>query len=316
VAPVLSADEFAGRVATASGIDDLGAAGGIVAVEGWRDGLTVPPLVPLVMIAVSDGDAALAAGADVVVSTDELDAVTATAERAPQAAAALAVLLRTGEGRTVADGLQAESAVYGVLQAGEEFARWRASRPPRVRHEPPGPAVVVERHDDVLRVVLSRPHVRNALDRRMRDELAAALQLAVDDPSLTVELSGAGASYSSGGDLDEFGSRPDPATAHLTRLARSLGALVDALGDRVHVTVHGATAGSGVELPAFAGRVTARPDATFELPELALGLIPGAGGTVSLPRRIGRQRTMLLALLGGPIDAVTALGWGLVDAVE
>jgi hypothetical protein len=316
VAPVLSADEFAGRVATAAGVDDLSAAGGIVVVEGWHDRLTVPPLLPVVVVAVGDSVVAPAAGADVVVTADELDAVMATAERAPQASAALAVLLRTGDGRSVADGLQAESAVYGVLQAGEEFARWRASRPPRVRQDPPGPAVAVERRDDVLHVVLSRPHVRNALDRRMRDELAAALQLAVDDPSLTVELSGAGASYSSGGDLDEFGSRPDPATAHLTRLARSLGSLVHALSDRVHVTVHGATAGSGVELPAFAGRVTARPGTTFELPELVLGLVPGAGGTVSLPRRIGRQRTMLLALLGRPVDAETALEWRLVDAVE
>jgi enoyl-CoA hydratase/carnithine racemase len=70
-----------------------------------------------------------------------------------------------------------------------------------------------------------------------------------------------------------------------------------------------------VELPAFAGRVAARADATFWLPELALGLCPGAGGTVSLPRRIGRQRTAWLALSGRAIDARTALDWGLVDEV-
>jgi enoyl-CoA hydratase/carnithine racemase len=77
--------------------------------------------------------------------------------------------------------------------------------------------------------------------------------------------------------------------------------------------VHGACAGAGVELPAFAGRVIADPGTTFLLPELAMGLIPGAGGTVSLPRRIGRERTAKLALSGEPIDAKTALDWGLVD---
>ena len=85
------------------------------------------------------------------------------------------------------------------------------------------------------------------------------------------------------------------------------------LADRVTVELHGACFGSGIELPAFAGRVVAAPDTAIALPEIALGLIPGAGGTVSLPRRIGRRRTLLLALTGRTIDARTALEWGLVD---
>ena len=71
-----------------------------------------------------------------------------------------------------------------------------------------------------------------------------------------------------------------------------------------------------MELPAFAGHVVADPATTFALPEVSLGLVPGAGGTVSLPARIGRHRTALLALLGHPIDVPTALAWGLVDGVE
>jgi enoyl-CoA hydratase/carnithine racemase len=77
--------------------------------------------------------------------------------------------------------------------------------------------------------------------------------------------------------------------------------------------VHGACVGAGVELPAFASRVVADPGARFRLPEVAMGLVPGAGGTVSLPRRIGRQRTCRLALTGEWLDAETALRWGLVD---
>ena len=80
--------------------------------------------------------------------------------------------------------------------------------------------------------------------------------------------------------------------------------------------VHGACVGAGIELPAFAGRVVASRDAWFALPEVAMGLVPGAGGTVSLPRRIGAQRTAWLALTGRRIDAETALAWGLVDELR
>jgi enoyl-CoA hydratase/carnithine racemase len=74
--------------------------------------------------------------------------------------------------------------------------------------------------------------------------------------------------------------------------------------------------GSGVELAAFAGRVVAHPDTTFSLPELSMGLLPGAGGTVSLPGRIGRHRTAWLMLTGHRIDARTAQAWGLVDEID
>jgi enoyl-CoA hydratase/carnithine racemase len=73
--------------------------------------------------------------------------------------------------------------------------------------------------------------------------------------------------------------------------------------------------GAGIELPAFAAHVVAHPGAFFQLPEIGMGLIPGAGGTVSLPRRIGRQRTAWLALTGRRLDAPTALAWNLIDEV-
>ena len=59
--------------------------------------------------------------------------------------------------------------------------------------------------------------------------------------------------------------------------------------------------------------VRAAADTTFSLPEVSMGLIPGAGGTVSVPARIGRHRTVTLALSGRRIDVDTALAWGLVD---
>jgi len=273
--------------------------------------------LPIVVVGRGAGASAAADLVDVVVDRDDdasLARIAENAGRVPLAATALAVLLRGAENRSINEGLAAESSVYSMLQAGPEFASWRASCPPRVR---PGRehAVVVRRDDDVLHVTLSRPEVHNALNTQMRDELYEALLVAAADPKLSVVLDGEGASFCAGGDLDEFGARSDPASAHHIRLRRSIGRVIASMAGRVTATVHGACMGSGIELPAFAGRVVARPDARFGLPELGLGLIPGAGGTVSLTRRIGRHRTGYLAFGGIEIDAPTALSWGLVDAV-
>ena len=86
--------------------------------------------------------------------------------------------------------------------------------------------------------------------------------------------------------------------------------------DIVRVRVHGACIGAGIELPAFAGRISAHPDTLFQLPELAMGLLPGAGGCVSIPRRIGRHRTAYMVFLGERFNAQQALSWGLIDAIE
>ncbi len=260
-----------------------------------------------------------AAGAcDVVLRHDDpaLAALTATVSAHPMAATALVLVLRGSDERSVDDGLQLESAVYSTLQAGPEFAAWRASRPRRTRDET-GDAVALERRGGRLDITLTRPHVHNALNSTMRDQLVDAFRLVALDPSITeVHLRGAGPSFCAGGDLDEFGSFPDVATAHLVRLQQSAGRAIHATSERVTAHLHGASMGSGIELPAFAGTVLADPSITIALPEIGLGLIPGAGGTVSLPPRIGRHRTARLALTGERIDATTALRWGLVDAVE
>mgnify|MGYP001232508012 CR=1 FL=1 len=246
---------------------------------------------------------------------DDLAAITATVAANPVAATALAVLLRTGEGVDPLAGLVAESATYSSLQAGAEFARWRASRPVRRRPRSVEP-VRLDRRGDVLEVVLHRPEVRNALDAAVRDGLVDALRLAAADPSIArVVLRGAGPSFCSGGDLDEFGTAPEPPDAHLLRLDRSAGRAALAVADRLVAHLHGDCIGSGIELPAFAGRVVADPGARIGLPEVSLGLVPGAGGTVSLPRRIGRHRTARLALTGRTVDAATAHRWGLVDEI-
>lgn len=242
-----------------------------------------------------------------------LDDLEETVSRAPVAAAVLARILRIGASLDVNSALELESAAYSMLLGSDEFRRWRASVPDRSAPDD-DEAVLVQREGDILHVTLNRPERHNAFGRAMRDQLIDALAIArLDDTVSAVHLSGRGPSFCSGGDLDEFGTAGSPAEAHLVRMHQSAGLAVHRLARRVHVTVHGSCIGAGIEIPAFACRVVAREGARFRLPEIGMGLIPGAGGTVSIPRRIGRWRTAYMALTGRTIDVDVALAWGLVD---
>lgn len=240
----------------------------------------------------------------------------ARAGRQPAAAATLAQVLRTSEQVPFAAALASESLAFSMLLGSQGFRAWRNATPRRDRPEPDRPRVLLSKADGVLHLELDRPGRRNAVDARMRDELCEALDAArlfPDKPRIV--LSGRGSDFNAGGDLDEFGAAPDPGEAHLIRLLRSPAQRLHALADRAEARLQGACIGAGIEIPAAAGRVVARPGAWFRLPELEMGLIPGAGGTATLPRRIGRHRTCYMALSGARIDLETALRWGLVDEV-
>lgn len=256
---------------------------------------------------------------DAVIAGDDavLPTMVQGVERHPLAAASFVQLLRRTHQQPLDAALAAESQCYAMLQAGPEYGAWLAAHRRRAAHHADeGPAVLVGRDGDVMRLSLNRPSRGNAMSVEMRDALLQALRLAVQDAGIAqVLIDGRGACFSTGGDLDEFGTVPDVVTGHLVRSLALPGRALAALGARASVTVHGACVGSGIEFPAFAAELLARDDAHFRLPELGFGLIPGAGGCVSIPRRIGRQRTVRMVLSGETIDADTAVAWGLVDAV-
>jgi enoyl-CoA hydratase/carnithine racemase len=250
---------------------------------------------------------------------DALAGLTRRCQRWPHASSVCDDVLRAVDppGPTLA-GVVTESLAYSTLQAGPEFARWLDERGPARMPEIADP-VQAQRDGDTLRIRFNRPQRHNAFSTDARAALLEALTVAQLDPSVTgIVLSGNGPSFCSGGDLAEFGTFADPASAHLARTRHSpalaLDGLTARLGRACRAEVHGRVMGSGLEMAAFCGWVAARDDSVFGLPELSLGLIPGAGGTVSVTRRIGRWRTAYLVLSGNPVGAGTALAWGLVDA--
>src|SRR5262245_48907559 len=235
-------------------------------------------------------------------------------ERAPLAGVAAALLTRVAP-TGVWPGLVAESTTYSMLQAGPEFASWHASREQKPADDGDEPRVRVEDTRGHHVVTLTRGARHNALDSRLRDQLDAALVEVAARDQRPIVVRGDGPSFCSGGDLDEFASFPDPATAHVIRLSRSLAWRFHQLERRLVIGLHGACLGAGLELPAFAARVVATDDARLGLPELGLGLVPGAGGTVSIPRRASRRVLLTLVWGGEPIDPYRAKRWGLVDEV-
>lgn len=276
----------------------------------------VEELLPALDVVVAPGGA----GRAVVAVPDPeaaLSRLTSAIDIAPRAAYTLVGTLRAVAALPLAEAFAVESAAYSLLLGGPEFARWLRRRPVPSAASAPAASVRVSREASILRVVLARPERRNAFSRAMRDELVEALRLAeLDDSIAAVELSGEGPCFSSGGDLGEFGTAPDIATAHVVRILQSPARLLVSLSARVTAVVHGACVGAGVELPSFADAVVAAPGTTFALPELAMGLLPGAGGTVGVARRIGRWRTAWLALTGATLDIATARAWGLVDEIR
>ncbi|GGL45520.1 enoyl-CoA hydratase/isomerase family protein [Nocardia jinanensis] len=290
---------------------------------GVCSGAIAPDLAPLTA-ALDLTYAAVAGAADrPVVGVEDLDrALTeflTCVRRCPQASHIAGQVLRASEHLPVDAAIDVESLGYSTLQGGAEFGGWLDERRRLGRPLPPPPEmspVLLSAEGDTLRITLNRPERRNAYGTALRDGLVEALRTAVLARGFThIVLDGAGSSFCSGGDLDEFGHTPDTATAHLVRTRGGAARLMARLAERLEVRLHGHCVGAGIEISAFAGLVVAAPDTVVRLPEVAMGLIPGAGGTVSVPRRIGRWRALHLFVTGSALGAERAREWGLVDEI-
>ena len=264
------------------------------------------------------GKGGLSKACDVVLDSGQLlERIITNIRKAPIASMILVQHLRASEKLEIKSAVTAESFAYGTVQQGPEFKKWlsefysESSSNKQLAHP-----LFTDTEGSELNLVLSDPDNRNAIGVVMRDAICEALDLALADDSIQkISLSAEGSCFSTGGKVEEFGIISDPATAHWVRSLRLPAWYLARLHERLQVHVHGGVIGAGVEIAAFGNKVTAAPDAWFQLPELKYGLIPGAGGTVSLPRRIGRQNTAYLALSMKRISAQTALRWGLIDEI-
>lgn len=237
-----------------------------------------------------------------------------TAAANPTAALAFDTLLRINAATPGREALIAESFAHAMLLAGADY-RWWAQQHADVQGMP-GPSVParIERDGVVVTVRLPGADGRSGLDDAARAELAHALQ-ALGPEVAELRFEADGPDFWAAARPDEQLTPEGIATMHLRRMADNLGAAVYPYRRRTTAHVRGRCIGIGLELAAMATRLTASPDAVFELPHLRMGLVCGHGGTVGVTRRIGRWRASYLALSATPIDAATALRWGLIDEI-
>ena len=177
--------------------------------------------------------------------------------------------------------------------------------------------VLYSKRDEVASIVLNRPEVINAFNVQMRDELYATLEAATDDPDVSaIVMSGAGdRGFCVGADLSEFGTAPSQTVAREVRWERDLWGLFLSVRKPLVAALHGHVIGSGVEIACLCDIRIAADDTVFRMPETALGLVPAAGGTQTLPRVVGRGRALEVLLGGSPVEADRALEIGLVHRV-
>jgi enoyl-CoA hydratase len=177
--------------------------------------------------------------------------------------------------------------------------------------------VIYEKEKDTAWVTLNRPHALNVYNIQMRDELYQVLGAIKVDPDVKVViLKGAGErAFCAGADLSDFLTAPSPVVARQVRWERDVWGLFLSLPQPVIAALHGYVLGSGIEMALCCDLRVAAEDARFGLPEATLGIIPAAGGTQTLPRTIGRARSLEMLLTNRWIDAREALAFGLANRV-
>jgi len=169
--------------------------------------------------------------------------------------------------------------------------------------------VVVTRDMGIGIIEIENPPV-NALARQVRQALLAAIEdLDADGDIRAIVIHGRGRHFIAGADVREFDASP------LAPLLNDVLLRLEASSKPVIAAMHGTTLGGGAELSLASHYRCAAPDLSFGLPEVKLGLLPGSGGTVRLPRVAGTERALDFMLGGTPVNLASAQTLGVVDHV-
>ncbi|URN97447.1 2,3-dehydroadipyl-CoA hydratase [Leclercia adecarboxylata] len=175
--------------------------------------------------------------------------------------------------------------------------------------------LIIARHGRVLHLTLNRPAARNALNNALLSELATTLEAAATDSEIAVcVISGNERVFAAGADLNEMAEKDLPAT--LNDIRPQLWARINAFNKPLIAAVNGYALGAGCELALLCDLVIAGENARFGLPEITLGIMPGAGGTQRLIRSVGKSLASKMVLTGESITARQALAAGLVSDVH
>jgi 3-hydroxyacyl-CoA dehydrogenase len=170
-------------------------------------------------------------------------------------------------------------------------------------------SVDLRRDGDVVVVTTDNPPV-NALKHEVRAGLTEALAQACDDDAVrAIVIACAGRTFFAGADITEFGKPPQAPSLH------DVIAVIEAMLKPVVAALHGTALGGGFELALACHFRVAVPGARLGLPEVKLGLLPGAGGTQRLPRLVGPEKALQMIVTGEPIGAAEAREDGIIDEI-
>src|SRR5438128_1096340 len=191
--------------------------------------------------------------------------------------------------------------------------RRRQGRVRRTREEPAMTAITqsvdLDRRGRVAVLTVDNPPV-NALSQHVRQGLRDSLQQAVADSAVSaVVIACAGRTFIAGADITEFGKPPAPPSLH------EVLDLIESSAKPVIAAIHGTALGGGLEVTLACHYRVGVKDARFGLPEVKLGILPGAGGTQRLPRVVGVEKGLQMMVSGDPIRADEALAVGLIDEI-
>ena len=169
----------------------------------------------------------------------------------------------------------------------------------------------VARQGEIAVVTLDNPPV-NALSHHLREALMGHLKALREDAGVNaIVIACAGRTFVSGADITEFGTPKALASPNLPELC----IMLETMPKPTVAAIHGTALGGGLELALSCHHRVADPKSLLGLPEVKLGLLPGSGGTVRLPRLVGPEKALAMIVSGNPIGAKEAHASGLVDAI-
>jgi enoyl-CoA hydratase/carnithine racemase len=175
--------------------------------------------------------------------------------------------------------------------------------------------LLVTRDGSAARILLNRPEKRNALSLELMEEMVAALRdLSTRSVNRAIVIEGAGPAFSAGHDLSEMIGRDREFLAHLFDRCSVMMETIHEVPQPVIAKVHGIATAAGCQLVAACDLAVAAEGTRFATPGVKIGLFCSTP-MVPVSRAVGRKRAMQMLITGDPIDAVTALDWGLVNRV-